>query len=192
MEQLIEALSEAISPYLEKPFAFFGHSLGAVTAFELARSLRTRGLPLPAALFVAGARAPQFRRDHVPPPPPRDAELLKELERLEGIPRDLLENQELLQLALPVLRADTALYRNYIYTEGPALDCDIRAYGGNDDKRISRSEIESWSEQTRRSFSSEMFPGGHFFIRSHEAEFLKALSSDLSLLVIAGGAEKEE
>jgi surfactin synthase thioesterase subunit/glycosyltransferase involved in cell wall biosynthesis len=183
MESLSEALSEAISPQLEKPFAFLGHSLGAVIAFELTRRLRTRGKSLPTALFVSGARAPQFRRDHVPPPPPSDDELLRELERLEGIPRDLLENQELLQLALPVLRADTALYRNYIYTEGPPLDCDIRAYGGKDDKRISRSEIESWSEQTTRSFSCEMFPGGHFFIRSHEAEFLKALSSDLSRIM---------
>jgi medium-chain acyl-[acyl-carrier-protein] hydrolase len=180
MEPLIDALSEAISPHLEKPFAFFGHSMGAVIAFELARSLRTRGRPLPAALFVSGARAPQFRRGHVPPAPPSDEELLQELDRLEGIPRDLLGNQELLQLALPVLRADTALYRNYIYTHGPPLDCDIRAYGGTDDRRISRPEIEAWSEQTARSFSCAMFPGGHFFIRSHEAEFLKALSSDLS------------
>ena len=184
MEPLIEALSDAISPQLTKPFAFFGHSMGAVIAFELARSLRTRGRPLPAALFVAGARAPQFRRDHVPPPPPSDDELLQELRRLESIPRDLLENQELLQLALPVLRADTALYRNYIYREGPPLDCDIRAYGGNDDKRISRSEIESWSEQTTRSFSCAMFPGGHFFIRSHETEFLQALSRDLSRIAL--------
>lgn len=180
MGPLIEALSEAISPQLEKPFAFFGHSLGAVIAFELTRWLRTRGRPLPTALFVSGARAPQFRRGHVPPPPPSDDDLLQELERLEGIPRDLLENQELLQLALPVLRADTAIYRNYIYTEGAPLECDIRAYGGNDDRRISRSEIEAWSEQTTRSFSCAMFPGGHFFIRSDEAEFLKALSSDLS------------
>lgn len=180
MERLIEALSDAISPQLTQPFAFFGHSMGAVIAFELARSLRTRGRPLPAALFVSGARAPQFRRDYIPPPPPSDDELLQELQRLEGVPRDVLENQELLQLALPVLRADTALYRNYIYSDGPPLDCDIRAYGGNDDKRISRSEIESWSEQTTRSFSCEMFSGGHFFIRSHETEFLKALSSDLS------------
>ncbi|MCU1272604.1 MAG: Thioesterase, partial [Bryobacterales bacterium] len=180
MEPLIEALAEAISPQLEKPFAFFGHSLGAVIAFELARWLQTRGRPLPRALFVSGARAPQFRRGHVPPPPPSDDELLQELKRLEGISRDLLDNQELLQLALPILRADTAIYRNYIYADAPPLDCDIRAYGGNDDRRITRSEIEAWSEQTTRSFSCEMFPGGHFFIRSHEAEFLKALSSDLS------------
>jgi surfactin synthase thioesterase subunit len=188
MEPLIEALSEAISPQLEKPFALFGHSLGAAIAFELARSLRTRGRPLPSALFVSGARAPQFRRGHVPPPPPSDDELLQELKRLEGIPRNLLENQELLEFALPVLRADTAIYRNYMYTSGPPLDCDIRAYGGYDDKRITRSEIEAWSEQTTRSFSCEMFPGGHFFIRSHEDEFLKALSSHLSRITRGSGA----
>src|SRR5258708_2622210 len=125
MEQLIEALREAIAPYLDQPFAFFGHSLGAAIAFELARTLPDP----PACLLVSGARAPQLRRDHVPPPPPADEGLIQELRRLDGIPQELLDNQELMQLALPALRADTALYRNYVYTEGPPLACDIRAYG---------------------------------------------------------------
>jgi len=178
MEQLIEALREAISPYLDQPFAFFGHSLGAVFAFELARTLPDP----PACLLVSGARAPQLRRDHVPPPPPSDDELIQELRRLDGIPQELLDNKELMQLALPALRADTALYRNYIYTEGPPLPCDIRAYGGTGDERITRWHLETWAEQTTKSFSVEMFPGGHFFLNTNRAEFLAELSKDLKLV----------
>jgi surfactin synthase thioesterase subunit len=175
MEQLIEALREAIAPYLDRPFAFFGHSLGAVVAFELARTLPDP----PACLLVSGARAPQLRRDHVPPPSPADEELIQELRRLDGIPQEFLDNQELMQLALPALRADTALYRNYVYTEGPPLACDIRAYGGAGDERITRWHLETWAEQTTKSFAVEMFPGGHFFLNVNRAEFLVALSKDL-------------
>ncbi len=175
MEQLIEALREAIAPYLDQPFAFFGHSLGAVIAFELARTLPDP----PACLLVSGARAPQLRRDHVPPPPPADDELIRELRRLDGIPQELLDNHELMQLALPALRADTALYRNYVYIEGPPLACDIRAYGGADDERITRWHLETWAEQTTKSFSVEMFPGGHFFLNADQGEFLKAVARDL-------------
>jgi surfactin synthase thioesterase subunit len=87
-----------------------------------------------------------------------------------------------MQLALPALRADTALYRNYIYTEGPPLACDIRAYGGAADERITRWHLETWAEQTTKSFSVAMFPGGHFFLNTNRAEFLAAVSKDLKLI----------
>ena len=174
MEQLIPALRGAIDPYLDRPFAFFGHSLGAVIAFELARLPKTH----PRCLFVSGARAPQLRRDHVPPPPPSDDELIEELRRLEGIPPELLEHRELMQLALPALRADTALYRNYVYQEGPPLDCPISAYGGADDVRITRGHLEAWAEQTTM-FKLALFRGGHFFPQTQREEFLKTLARDL-------------
>jgi surfactin synthase thioesterase subunit/glycosyltransferase involved in cell wall biosynthesis len=181
MEVLILALADAIAPCLDKPFALLGHSMGAAVAFELARALRQRGKPAPACLFASAARAPQLRRGHIPPPAPSDAELLEELRRLDGVPPELLENEEWIRLALPALRADTTLYRNYVYAEGPPLDCSIRAYGGLDDERISRTQIEAWSAQTTKDFSLEMFPGGHFFLKTHQEEFLRALSRDLGL-----------
>ena len=179
MEQLIKRLREAIDPYLDQSFAFFGHSLGAIVAFELARSLRHR----PQCLFVSGARAPQLRRDHVPPPPPSDDELIDELRRLDGMPQDLLDHPELIQLTLPALRADTALYRNYVYRESPPLDCPICAYGGADDARITPENLEAWAEQTF-AFKLAMFPGGHFFLQTHQGEFLKSLASDLYQLLV--------
>ena len=182
MDELVATLRRVIDPYLDKPFAFFGHSLGAVIAFELARLLAARHT----CLFVSAARAPQLRRDHVPPPPPSDDELIAELRRLDGIPKELLDNRELMQLALPALRADTALYRNYVYREGPPLQCPIRAYGGLDDERITRWHLETWAEQTTQSFQVEMFPGGHFFLQTHQAEFLRALSRDLDAITSPG------
>jgi surfactin synthase thioesterase subunit/glycosyltransferase involved in cell wall biosynthesis len=174
MEQLIPALLDAIAPYLDKPFALFGHSMGAAIAFELARALSRN----PSALFVAGARAPQFRRNHVPSPPPSDEDLLAELRRLNGVPQELLDHPELMQVALPALRADTALYRNYIYREGPPLACPIHAYGGLADERITREDLAAWAEQTTQAFTLAMFPGGHFFLQTHQAEFLEALAQD--------------
>jgi len=178
MEQLILRLREAIDPHLDQPFAFFGHSLGAIVAFELARSLRS----IPRCLFVSGARAPQLRRDYVPPAPPSDDELIEELRRLDGVPHELLDQRELMRLALPALRADTSLYRKYIYREGPALDCPICAYGGADDARITRENLEAWAEQTF-TFKLEMFSGGHFFLQIQESEFLKSLARDLRALL---------
>jgi len=186
MELLISALAEAIAPYLDKPFALLGHSMGAAIAFELARALRQRHKPAPACLFVSAARAPRLRRGHIPPPEPPDADLLEELRRLDGVPPELLENEEWMRLALPAIRADAALYRNYVYAEAPPLDCPIRAYGGLEDERISCSQIEAWAEQTTKDFRIEMFPGGHFFLKTHQAEFLKALSNDLSVILSRG------
>jgi len=164
MQPLIDALATAIGPYTVTPFAFFGHSMGAVVAFELARELRRRGLPLPAMLIASAARAPQDRRDYVPPPAPSDEDFLNELRRLEGIPAELLSEPAAMRAILPALRADSALYRNYIYTAEPPLDLPIRAYGGEDDPRIRREHLEAWAEQTTKSFAVRLFPGGHFYL----------------------------
>ncbi len=183
MEKLMPALREAITPYLDRPFALFGHSAGAAIAFELARSLSIR----PLCLLVAGARAPQLRRDYVPPPAPSDGELIEELRHINGIPQDLLEHRELIELALPALRADSTLYRNYVYREAPPLASPIRAYGGADDERITREHLEAWAVQTTASFQLEMFSGGHFFPQTHRDEFLKALARDVAELLTFPG-----
>ena len=175
MSALIEALAAAIDPYLDRPFAFFGHSMGAAIAFELARELRRRGRPLPSILIASAARAPQYRRNYTPPPPPTDDEFLGELRRLQGIPLDAPFAPSVL---LPALRADATLYRNYVYTEEPPLPCPIRAYGGLEDERITRQHLEAWGEQTTADFAVRQFPGGHFYLRQSDA-FLRALEEDL-------------
>ena len=179
MEPLVRELAAALEPHLASPFAFFGHSMGAAVAFELARELRRRGRPLPACLFASGARAPRFRRGHVPPPDPDEEQFLAEVRRLEGIPAEVLDNSELMALVLPVLRADAALYRRYVYSEEPPLDCPIRAYGGESDPNVTSFHLEAWREETVSSFGMRTFPGGHFYLRTHGEEFLAALAADL-------------
>jgi surfactin synthase thioesterase subunit/glycosyltransferase involved in cell wall biosynthesis len=170
MAPLIEALANAIDGYLEPPFAFFGHSMGAVVAFELARELRRRGRALPRALIASAARAPQFRRNHVPGPAPSDQELLRELK----IPDDLT------RAVLPSLRADTTLYRHYVYSEGEPFDFPIVAYGGSEDPNIRRHHLEGWHEQTTGKFSLRVFPGGHFYLNDIPEIFRAALEADVA------------
>jgi surfactin synthase thioesterase subunit/glycosyltransferase involved in cell wall biosynthesis len=177
MGPLVDALAAAIGPYLDRPFAFFGHSMGAAVAFELTRALRRRGLASPAVLLVSSARAPQYRRNHVPPPDPPDEELLAELRGLEGTPPELLADAAALRAMLPALRADAALYRHYVYTEEAPLACSIRAYGGSGDPHITAEHLEGWGEQTAGSFAVRFFPGGHFYLRTHHQEILRELES---------------
>jgi medium-chain acyl-[acyl-carrier-protein] hydrolase len=179
MDELVDALGTAMEPYLGRPFAFFGHSMGAAVAFELARRLRRASKPLPAGLFVAGARAPQFRLGHAPPPEPSEGEFLEQVRRLEGVPTEVLEHEDLLKLILPALKADAALYRNYVYRPEPPLNCPIRAYGGEQDPNVRREHLEAWGEQTTGSFTLRMLAGGHFFLQSHSIAFLRLLAADV-------------
>jgi medium-chain acyl-[acyl-carrier-protein] hydrolase len=177
MDVLIDALAAATQ--FDSPFVFFGHSMGAAIAFELARRLRDDGKTLPRALYVSAARAPQFRLHHQPRPEPSEEALLEELKRLGGMPREILENQELMRLALPALRADARLYRNYVCKPGEPFDFPIFAYGGSDDPNVRPEHLEAWREQTTGAFRRREFPGGHFFIQT-APEFLTALAEDLS------------
>jgi surfactin synthase thioesterase subunit len=179
MAPLVAALADAIDPYLAQPFAFCGHSMGAAVSFELARELRRRGKPLPKVLIASAARAPQFRRGHVPPPSPSRDQFLDELRRLEGIPAELLSDPAMLRAILPALEADAALYRNYVYAEEPPFAFPIRAYGGFEDPNIRHEHLEGWREQTTGSFAVREFPGGHFYLTTARTEFLAALEGDL-------------
>ncbi len=179
MGELVTALAEAIEPYLETPFAFYGQSMGAAVAFELSRALRASNRPLPACLIASAARAPQYRLGHVPGHEPTEAEFIGELRRLEGVPRSVLDNPELLRLVLPVLRADAALYRKYVYSDQPPLACPIRAYGGAEDPNVTREHLEAWARQTTSSFAVRVFPGGHFFANTSREAFFETLAADL-------------
>ncbi len=179
MHLLVHAIAASISPFTSQPFVLFGHSLGATVAFELVRLLRRRALPLPRALIVSGARAPQFRLNHQPPPEPADPEFLAELRALEGMPREVLDNPEIMNLVMPALRADARIYRNYVYRPEEPLSIPIYAYGGVSDPRITEGQVVAWSVQTTAFFRHRKFFGGHFFIHDQASEVLEALSEDL-------------
>ncbi len=173
LDALLATLRSAID--LERPFALFGHSLGAIVAFELARLLPVA----PACLIASAARAPQFRLNWQPPPDPTDEEFMAELRRLEGVPPEALDNPELLEIVLPALRADTGLYRRYVYTPGPPLACPIFAYGGESDPAVTPDHLRAWEQQTTSAFRFRLFPGGHFYLNTSRPAFLEALAADL-------------
>ncbi|MBI4876493.1 MAG: alpha/beta fold hydrolase [Acidobacteria bacterium] len=179
MEALVAALGGAIRPLLDRPFVFFGHSMGAAVAFELARHLRRNGKALPRGLIVSGARAPQFREGWTPLPPPADEEFRAQLRRLEGVPAEVLENDGLMRVLAPVLRADTALYRNYVYTPELPFGFALRAYGGAADPNVREEHVEAWNCQTSGSFAARIFDGGHFYLQT-TPDFLPTLAQDLS------------
>lgn len=183
LPDLTEQLVPALRSYLTRPFAFFGHSMGTHIGFELARRLRRERLPGPLHLFVSGCRALQLKEDmpqtHLLP----DAEFVAELRRLSGTPREVLEHPELMQLLLPLLRADFALTQIYQYQEEPPLDCPITAFGGWQDEEIDRASVEAWGKQTTAAFSSYMLPGDHFFLHTAERQLCEVIALKLERIV---------
>lgn len=176
---LMPPLLAHIRPHLGLPFAFFGHSMGAMIAFELARDLRRYGLPLPAHLFVSGRRAPHLpsrrRRLHELD----DSEFKSELRRLQGTPAAVLENQELMELMMPLLRADFTLIETYACAAEEPLDTPISVFGGSEDPETSREELEGWAAHTNRFGAVRIYPGDHFFLQKHAAGLLEAMAEIL-------------
>jgi len=179
LSPLIEALAQALVPFLDEPFAFFGHSLGALVGFELVRRIRRQYGVHPVRLFVSAGRAPQIPHRGRPIHTLPDKEFLMELRRLNGTPSELLGHEELMEIMLPVLRADFAVYETYLYSTEPPLNCPISAYGGIQDHRVNESDLEAWRAQTNVSFSLRMFPGDHFFLK--QPLLLRVLSQELAL-----------
>jgi len=179
LSPLIQALAQALFPLLDKPFAFFGHSLGALVSFELARQLRRQYDVHPVRLFVSAGYAPQLPHLRSPLHTLPEGDFLTELRRLNGIPRAVLEHEELMQMALPILRADFAVYETSAYSTELPLNCPISTFGGLRDRTVSQSDLDAWREQTSGSFSLQMFPGDHFFLNTTQPLLLRVLSQEL-------------
>lgn len=181
---LIEDVTENILPYLDRPFAFFGHSMGAMISFELARHLRRRGGPQPVRLLVSGRRAPQLRDSHRSMHDLPEPEFIEELRDLEGTPPEVLEHPELMRLMVPLLRADFSVVETYRYTPDAPLDCQITALGGLQDAHVSRPELEAWQEQTTASCNVRMIPGNHFFVQTEQALLLRLVTRELQSFIL--------
>jgi len=175
---LITALADAIIPEIPPAFAFWGHSMGALISFELARELRRRGQPVPLALFLSGRSAPQVPDRDPPTFNLPEAEFISELRRLNGTPRELLDSPELKEFFLPTIRADFEVLETYEYEPEPPLTCNICAYGGLEDAHVSAANLKEWSKQTAGAFKIRMFPGDHFYIHSSN-DLLHALRRDV-------------
>jgi medium-chain acyl-[acyl-carrier-protein] hydrolase len=180
---LIDALAELIIPLLDVPFCFFGHSMGALIAFELTRRLHRQYGVNPQLLFVSGRRPPQIPdSDPATYDLPND-EFIAELQRINGISKEVLEHRELMEIFTPLLRADFRLTQTYEYIDGMLIQCPIIAYGGLDDPDVTRDLLSQWEAQTASKFAIHMLPGDHFFLRSSQNLLLGLLTRELNKLI---------
>jgi medium-chain acyl-[acyl-carrier-protein] hydrolase len=178
INQLVRDAGQALAPYLDKPFALFGHSMGALIAFELARHMRSKYSVQPVHLFASGRRSPQTTNEPLDPKL-FDSELPAMLRRNNGTPEEVLENPELMELVLPIIRADLALCKSYVYIPKPPFSFPITAFGGLDDHGVPRRYIEGWREHTIGPFVLRMLPGDHFFLNTSRLLLLEAISKEL-------------
>jgi surfactin synthase thioesterase subunit len=160
--ELARHISEVVGAFDDRPFALFGHSMGATVAFEVARRLEGNGTP-PVALFASGRRAPSIRRAEGVHRRD-DGGLIAEIKSLNGTDDRLLADDDVLQMILPAIRADYRAIDGYEYRPGDPLRVPIVALAGQDDPRASRGDVEAWAGHTAGGFSLHVMPGGHFFI----------------------------
>lgn len=180
MESLVERLVLVLAQRLDKPFAFFGHSMGALLAFEIARALRRKQMPQPSSLWVSGSEGPQTRsqKKHLHDLP--EAELIKALRDYNGTSSELLSNLEMMQLLLPGMRADFALVERYEYRAEALLSLPIHVVRGDADPYVDAQRASGWRLETTLPTHEHVFAGDHFFIHPHRAAITALLSQVLS------------
>jgi surfactin synthase thioesterase subunit len=179
---LTAGVADAIAPFSDHPFALFGHSLGGLIAFEVARTLRQRRMPSPLRLFASACRAP-----HVPSPFPIlhklcEGELLRQVNARYGgsVPKEIMESAELRELLVPALRADFAALENYQYQPQPPLATPITVFGGIHDQTLTRPELDAWSHHTTNELRLRLVDGGHLYLQTARQQLLADIAEDLS------------
>jgi medium-chain acyl-[acyl-carrier-protein] hydrolase len=187
IESLVGELADHLRLVVDRPYVLFGHSMGAIVAYELTRALAPRGFRPPAGLIVSGQRAPHRPDDsshihHLP-----DADFLGALRELGGTPSEVFEHPELIELLLPTLRADFAAIETYEWVPGPPLEIPIVAFAGDRDEVIDPDDVAGWAEQTTAPIIVERFDGGHFFVLDRPEQVARC-AGEHALALAAGQA----
>ena len=189
-DTLLRQTGEALAAEMDVPFAFFGHSLGALLAFELARQRNAQGEAEPQVLIVSGHNGPLWPRSFDEAWKLEDDELVDMLRRMQYTPEALLANRELMDLMLPVLRADLAVYDGYACRPGPPLRCPLCVFGGRDDPHTDAAGLEAWRRHAAGIFDIRWFPGDHFYLFANEQIMMDEVGRILSGQLSCGGQAK--
>ena len=175
LSQIVQAIVVEIGPLLQTPFVFFGHSMGALIAYETARQISRKYGKQPVHLFVSGRSGPGLpytkKKLHQLP----DDEFKMELKRMNGTPEAVLQHDELMQLLMPRLRADFEVCETYSYIHDQPLRCPISAFGGDADYDVSVASLAAWNEQTNSEFFLHMFDGDHFFLHNQQENIMQTV-----------------
>ncbi len=176
---LVGPICDALTPLLDRPYALFGHSMGSVVAYEVARRLEATAPRPPGRLLVSGRRAP-----HLPARRPAlhqlaDPEFIHAVGMLNGTPSEVLQQTDLLTLFLPSLRSDFELNETYAPLAGEVLTCPVSALTGDADPEVDLDEMVEWRAVTTGGFTLRVFHGDHFYLRGQPLELLGAIRADL-------------
>lgn len=179
LEQIVQQLAPVLAAQDAPRFALFGHSLGALVAFELARHMAARGMTQPERMFVSACNPPQQRGEprmlHKLP----DEAFLAALAQYDGTPPEVLQHRELMELMMPTLRADFRLAEAYAYSAGPPLAMPVTVLCGRQDRYVDIESAALWQRETLGSCVTNMFEGGHFFLNSDREALLASLARQL-------------
>ncbi|MEU5365598.1 alpha/beta fold hydrolase [Streptomyces sp. NPDC005925] len=179
LPDLADRIFAALRQLDDRPLALFGHSMGAVLAYEVALRMRDAGLPPPVRLFASGRRAPSRHRDervHLEP----DARIVAELRMLSGTDAAVLADPEVLDMIMPAVRSDYRAVETYRYEPGRKLDCPVTVLTGDSDPRVSFDEAAAWTEHTTGPTDVEVYPGGHFFLVEHSGRVVGLVARKLA------------
>jgi surfactin synthase thioesterase subunit len=179
IDALVEPLRAALEPHLDRPYAMFGHSMGALVAFEVARRLGDGVRPGPSCLIVSARRAPQLVGDDRQLYRLPDDQFIAEVARLGGLPHEVLAEPELRDMLLPALRADYEAVETYRPLPGGRLRCPVVAYLGAGDPEVDRGSLTGWGDVTTGEFTVREFPGDHFYLKGDRPAVLAALRQDV-------------
>ncbi|WP_327364754.1 thioesterase II family protein [Streptomyces sp. NBC_01296] len=178
---LADLITEGLAAYRDKPLAIFGHSMGAVTGFEVTRRLEAQGNG-PVELFISGRRAPSTSRSerlHLA----GDAELVAEIKSHNAAGSELLDDPEMRSMLLPTIRGDYRAVETHVYQPGASVGCPVTAFTGDSDPKVTVDEALAWEGHTTGTFHSQVFTGGHFYLSDHQDAVLRTVSARLAALV---------
>ncbi|QED47030.1 thioesterase II family protein [Cytobacillus dafuensis] len=177
--ELTDYLFETLKPLYDKPLALFGHSMGSLITYELSIRLEHAGI-IPAHLFVSAHSSPKKGKlgtnDHLL----SDEKLISRLRELSFTPEPVLQNQDLMQLLLPMIRADFTMCETYDYKEHPTLNCPLTVFGGTNDREVSLNELDHWKPYTNASFSKVTITGDHFFVHDQASTIISNISEKIT------------
>jgi len=185
MSKLINEMGLVLPKILNKPYILFGHSLGSKIAFEIIRKSTSLHIPHPMFFIASGSAGPQKKNNRDITYNLNDDEFISKLEEMDGTPKDVINNKELMSIVLPTLKADFKISETYQFTGNKYFNIPLSVLGGEYDVDINLDDLKLWQYFFNSTSEITIFSGGHFFINSHKEEVLEKINEIISLCLLS-------